>query len=102
MNEETVKLIEQLAGLVGHNSALIVEQYTYWHMVAAISWILVGVFFCIAAVKCPRPEEWDTIPTHVVRCVFFVAGLLMLAANIPDVFAPEAFAIHQLIIDIKR
>ena len=105
MEPEAMVIIEQLAKVVQQNTHQIVTYYTKWHVLNAFGWMFVGAFLCIASYKAPKPEGWDGSESKVfvpiIRGVAFVAGLFFVANNLPNVFAPEAYAIHQLIIDIR-
>ena len=101
MSEETLALIEQFGILINTNARDIIAEYTRWHMVAAIFWVFVGGMLCTFAINFPKLEDWELVPTHVVRFILFALGMIFIGANAPDLFSPEAVAIHQLILDIR-
>ena len=107
MEPEALVIIEELAKVVQQNTMQIVDYYTTWHVLNAFGWMFFGSFLCIAAYKAPTPKGWSETSGEsaffvpLVRGIAFIAGLLFIANNLPNVFAPEAYAIHQLIIDIR-
>lgn len=101
MEAEGLIIIEQLGQIVQKNTAQIVEYYTTWHLLSALGWAFIGGFLMIAALKAPTPEGFEKPFPIIVRSVAFLLGMLMVTTNMPDIFAPEAYAIHQLIIDIR-
>ena len=103
MNEETLALIEKLAASLGTTSEHIIEQYTSYHYIEAISFISFGAALIIGGIKAPTNEEWDANPFIWAAKVIAVAvGSFMVVVNVPQLFEPQAMAIHQLIIDITR
>ncbi len=102
MEPETIKLINELAKLLANNSSYATEQYALWYATSAFCWIVFGAGLVLAAIRFPKPENWEAVPTQVVRIVGFLIGAMILAANIPDLLNPTAISIHQLITDIKR
>lgn len=102
MEPETTKLIEELVKMLAMNSVYATEQYTAWYLTSAFCWVTFGATACIAAIKFPVLENWDALPSQIVRIILFIVGALILAMNIPDLLNPQAVAIHQLIYDIKH
>ena len=105
MEPEAMIIIEQLGKVVSQNTSQIVTYYTKWHIIAAFSWIVFGAFLMIGSYKAPIPQPWQDGDARgfvpMLRGVAFIIGFIFVASNVPDVFAPEAYAIHQLIIDIR-
>ena len=101
MEPEAMILIEKLAKLVNQNTHQIVSYYTKWHLLAAYAWIFFGGFLMAASYKMPTPEGFEPPFPAFARGMAFIVGFVMVVANFPDVFAPEAYAIHQLIIDVR-
>jgi hypothetical protein len=97
MNEQT---INRLAEILGSTGEAIIAQYTTWHLVAALLYILTGLALLYCAWKPAFGKTWEEGVLPAVRVVMLIAGVLFVVCNLPDIFAPKAVAIHQLLQDI--
>ena len=95
MEDTTELLIE----LIKNGSSESLIHYTAWHFKSALVWVMLGLAaaFC-GAFGFKSAEDWEFKLLWVIP-VFF--GLVILAINIPTVFEPEAYSIHQLIRDVR-
>lgn len=100
MEPEAMIIIEQLGKIISQNTSQIVTYYTKWHLLSALGWAFLGAFFMIASIKAPTPEAFEEPFPVICRTGFFVIGIIMVVSNMPNIFSPEAYAIHQLINDI--
>jgi len=95
--------IDKLASLGTAAVQLAIEEYTKYFVVESIVWILFGVV-CLglaAWVIKKRDEINEFAPVAAVVLVAILAGSLAIAANVPVLFNPRAYAIHQLIRDAR-
>lgn len=102
MEGENLKMLQEVINAIGGTGSAIVSEYTVWFIVSAIGWILMGAAMAYLSFKWKiesddEDEYWKTI----VRWVMIFIGALFILCNVPDLFAPEAAAIHQLLRDVK-
>lgn len=105
MESENLKIIQEVISALGGAGSAIVAQYTVWFIVSSICYSVLGAVIAITAFKWKPVEQegygdsyiWRVIARYVLM---FIGGLF-IAANLPDLFAPEAMAMHQLLRDIK-
>lgn len=100
MNEATIKMIQDLATELGTTSEHIISTYAQWYKLSSLCWIFIGSFFMISAWKVPNPDSCDKSVIPFVRSVAFISGLMMLGANIPNLFYPEVLSINSLLTSI--
>lgn len=102
MNDKELALLERLIGTLGANTSATIDSYVVWHVASALWWTMVGAGFVYGAwmfLK-RKPESWDPV-LHQLACVVLTfVGILFLGSNMPDLAAPRAIAIHQLLNDI--
>lgn len=78
-----------------------IAEYTTWHIVSALGWLLAGIFAILGAWQLwKRREEWEE-PAVCGAIVLLIAGMLTFPWNLPNLVSPKAYAIHQLIKDIR-
>jgi len=101
MEPEAMIIIDQLGKIISQNTSQIVTYYTKWHVLSAYAWAFFGGFIMAASFKAPTPESFEENVAIVLRSAVFIAGLIFVVGNSANIFAPEAYAIHQLILDIR-
>ena len=108
MKPEELQLIKDVLAQAGAAGSATMEAYVRWHFAAAITWFLCGIVLLVAAAVLTRTTLRIMRETHddtflgwvgVVLCALL--GLLMFATNLPDIIAPDAAAIHQLLRDVR-
>lgn len=62
--------------------------------------ILVALFFIIRVLKMEKREEEDVFIMFFF-VVIFALGLAVLLSGLPNLFAPEAVGIKELIVDVR-
>jgi hypothetical protein len=101
MNDATIKLLQSLADAVGASLPMILGHYTTWHLVSALGWIAFGSFIVFTSTKwIPDEDVWDPTVAGIVRILLLFVGGIFIFVNLPDIFSPQAAAIHQLLTDI--
>jgi hypothetical protein len=103
MNDKELALLQQMITTVGENATATVDAYVWWFVVAALAWIAVGIGFFVGARavwKSIKPEAEYAILLRIAVGVMCFVGSLFVATNLPDLAAPRAKAVHQLIKDI--
>ena len=101
MNDKQIELLERVLSTIGQSADHVIDQYTIWHIGAAIVWCIIGVVLFRAAwlfyAFGKREEEpgW-----YIATGVLTLVGTVIIGCNLPDLFAPRAIAIHQLLIDV--
>lgn len=93
--------IQQLSTILAESGNTISEAYSYWFFWNAIGWMFMGLCIIGAAIKVKKPEEMDDRAALVIKAVLIFIGSLFVFVNLPDLFAPQGIAIHQLIKDIR-
>lgn len=81
-----------------------INQYTQWHFVNAVSYELIGVALGIACYKTFKYLKKDSKDFEIVVVLWLLAlliSLVLIEDNLVNIICPRAYAIHQLIIDVK-
>lgn len=104
-DSESVQIVQQVLSVLDRSGQSAISSYTQWHFAKAISYILLGL---VIIVSCVRWNHLDDDGEHKIDGFAFYLkifaifiGMLFIVANVPDLFSPQAIAIHQLIKDIK-
>ena len=100
MNNQA-ETIQKIIDALNSSGAAAVSEYIVWHIASAIFWIAWGVFLIAASFKVKLPDSWGNDWKFILRAVVFFLGVIWIGVNYPDLFAPKAIAIHQLLKDIK-
>lgn len=103
------KQIETLTELGTEAVQAAIANYTHWFVVSSLCWLAMGAVFAVAAVwlwrnREPLAEKMD-LPESIIYLVIGILvflSLLTIPCNVPDLLAPRAIAIHQLIRDAKK
>lgn len=112
MEIETLHILNGLSETLGVSPDQIIKEYTYWIVVKSLSYIALGIAaICVAIkfnilVKQEEREEWETpdeweVTTLIVRGILLLIASFLIVPNIPDLFTPEAIAIHRLLRDVS-
>ena len=97
--ENELKLITDL--LSGSASHAIME-YTRWYFINAIAWSLLWLSGIIIVWRINFTKYIDVDwPAPAIKVGIIALLVLFLMLCLPNIFAPEAYAIHALIGDIK-
>ena len=100
IDDETLKLISDLSDKLGVATSEIINQYSVWYFTQALFLIVFGIICMLFALKAKDPL-WGDVDFKVFRVIIFAIGFFFISFNVPDIFAPDAIAIHRLISDLK-
>lgn len=102
MNEENLAVIEKLAGILGSHGEAILSEYKLWFITSSLLWVLGGVGLAVSVFRSKYRETTalTTLEVSFIRALLLLLSFLMLVNNVPDLVAPEAASIHQLIRDL--
>jgi hypothetical protein len=93
--------IKQLAEILGDSSSHVIAEYTKWYFINGIVWTLLWVSLLVATVRIKPSADYDEEIVTIVRYVMAIIFALGIATCVTNIIAPEAYAIHGLIVDIK-
>lgn len=101
------QVINRIAEILGQSGDAAVSEYVRWHVTQAVLWIVVAATGAVVALRWkipPTKSEYDTPPRGAwvalkvgVVCVMVLIG----GCHVPDLVAPRAISIHQLLHDIR-
>jgi len=81
-----------------------IAEYTKWHVISAAGWLIFGAL-CIAGawqVWKRREQFEESAPAAVcIAIILIVVGVATLPVNLPNLISPRAYAMHQLIKDVR-
>lgn len=106
-NEMSAEQVNSIMAILNSAGSQAVEHYAKWHFVNAIVWLLVGVSMIALAIAIltatyKQREKIDEPVFIIVGCFLAgLIGLLLVGNNITNIVEPTAYAIHQLIVDIR-
>lgn len=105
MNEKELELAERLIGTLGENAGATIDAYVVWFVVSSLGWVAFGAAFCFVAyrvMKMKPGKNGDISPVayQIFAAVLAIIGSIVVMSNLPDLAAPRAMAIHQLLKDI--
>ncbi len=100
------KALSELTNLTSSGVTRAIEGYARWYLVSATGWLIVGIAIIILSILFGRKkfdgfDEWNEFVRYVVLGLGILVGLLIIIHNLSTICAPEAYAIHKLILDIK-
>lgn len=96
---------EQIIQVITDTNVAIITEYAMWHAVSAAAWLKVGfaiLFISLITFIMGLCQSYDKGIFFIVALVLTLMGIIMLASNYPTVTNPKAYAIHQLITDVRR
>ena len=99
MDQQT---INQIAEILGQSGNAVVNEYVIWHVVSAIGWIVaavLGIWFTLKW-KPGKDNDWF-LPGVVIKGIGIFIFAMIVLCNVPDLAAPRAISIHQLLSDIR-
>ena len=99
MSEEELQLLKDVINQIGNNGSYIISQYANWYFVNAIVWLCFGLLMLALSLVVYKMIE-DTF-LKVCGGVFVVISIMIVISNITNIIAPESYAIHSLINDLK-
>ena len=99
MNTESLELINSLASQLGIVSSKMIGYYADWYFTQAIMLVLLGFTGIVFSYRCKDPE-WCDVDFRIARIIIGIISFFFISFNLPDIFAPEAIAIHAIIGDI--
>jgi len=103
---ETV--LKELTNLGSAGVSRAIEGYTRWYLVSAISWLVIGFVFVFLGYKIGKwkidnddCDVWNKLFRYIAMGVVIFIGVIMIIHNLSTICAPEAYAIHHFIQDVK-
>lgn len=105
MNEDTIKLLNELTDKLGVGAGELLSNYTSGYFVDAISYTVLGIIIFLFAKTIDSSKVFideDLLPVgKFVKYACFTAGLLLIFGNAPVIFYPEGAATQALILNLK-
>ncbi|MGR3218936.1 MAG: hypothetical protein ACUZ8H_03840 [Candidatus Anammoxibacter sp.] len=104
MNEQTVNLISELSESLGVATGELLKYYSEWYFANGILYVLLGVAVFMGSKRIKPIENSEDFTIGFIAALRYAGmffGLLFIAANAPDLFAPEGIAAHRIIMDIR-
>jgi len=99
--ETEAQTVLKILELLGDSGNAAVAEYASWFVWSSFTWIIIGMLLVSFAFKFIKPESVDELAYILIRAAMVMVGTIIIGANIPDLFAPEGMAIHQLIRDVR-
>jgi len=109
MTNESIENINRVTDILTNVSTDVLSSYTAWHLTSAVGFLILGlvliatgagVAFWAHKHKFADYEDYTILGLLGGGSIILV-GVLMVVANISTVISPDAYAIHQLIRDIR-
>ena len=97
MNEQ----LEKLTILGTDATQATISHYTHWFQVSAITWTGVGISCGLGAIWAWKHREKLEFGKEI-SIALLVISILTIGCNVATLFSPRAYAIHQLINDIRQ
>lgn len=100
--DNEVAITKQVIEVLQSTGSEAIASYALWHAKSAVAWICFGFFAGVVSIA-SFFYGWiqDSGEAFVLAAVLLLIGALCFAVNFPTLHAPEAYAIHQLIIDVR-
>lgn len=106
MNEKQ-EIIDKIHHIASESATIAIEQYSNWHFVSAITWltlgcilVIVGILFLLKPIN-SIISLTGGLTYGAVLAFMIILGMLIACNNIVNIFHPEAYAIHQLLMDLR-
>jgi len=96
IEQNTVDKITQLGSDAVQGT---ITEYTLWYFFNSVAWIVFGVVICAYAIRLWKINQQNGAKFAALGVLFI--GMLFISANIPTLFTPKGYAIHQFLKDIK-
>lgn len=102
MTQENLEITKQILEVMQSGSGEAIAHYTAWHAKSAVSWICAGVaFFILSGAFALLGYKQHEDGFYVASVVLALLSTVTIALNVPTASEPEAYAIHQLITDVR-
>ncbi len=101
---QTQEVIESIQGIATESAKVAIEQYSSWYLTNAIVWMSLGVVLILIglATILKKWKDWKYDPElKVLTSIAIASGVLFIVLNITNLFHYEAYAIHQLLNDLR-
>jgi hypothetical protein len=93
---------ERILNLIQAGSSDALIEYTSWHAHSAMSLLVIGVLFLIfSVISLISFLENEEDGKSLISFIVLLISVLLIAANYPTVVNPKAYAMHQLIKDVR-
>jgi hypothetical protein len=99
VNEE---VINRIAEILGQSGGAIVNEYIVWFVVKAIIWTVIPALCAVLVLRWKPANAWDLSGPAVLAIKASIVGTMILigGCHVPDLIAPRAIAINQLLNDV--
>lgn len=99
-------VLKELTDLGSSGVLRAIEGYTRWYLVSAIGWLAVGIVIVICGPKIGKLkigefDTWNDWGRHMASGFIMLIGVAIIIHHLSTICAPEAYAIHHFIKDIK-
>ncbi len=99
-------VLKELTNLGSDGVLRAIEGYARWYLVSAIGWLIMGIGVVFGGYKVGRlkiddADEWNAYIRYMAMGVVVFIGVSIIIFNLSTICAPEAYAIHHFIGDIK-
>lgn len=98
--QETAGIINAVTDALSGPSQAVISEYTRYMFLSSAAYIALGGLLMWAAAKLWWREDAEEFH-YVIAVIIAVIGLVFIAANLGDLVAPKAAAIHQFIRDLR-
>jgi hypothetical protein len=106
------EIMEKLMTLGNDLVVTAVEQYTVWYFTHAVGWFIVGAVLILLGWKRKNyifsadlcgdfNEAWNGCIRYLLGYFLMFFGIAIMIFNLCTIIAPKAYAIHNLINDLK-
>lgn len=110
---QTQEVIDSIKGIATESATVAIEQYSAWYFTNAVTWLVFGVMLVVvASIFIKRANTYwaqerilgiqggDAFPMVVLLMVMLL-GVIFIFSNVANLFGSEAYAIHQLLNDLR-
>ena len=99
-------VFKELTNLGSEGVLRAIEGYARWYLVSAIGWLIAGIGIAFAGYKIGKlkiddADEWNAFIRYIAMGLIVFISVCIIMHNLSTIFAPEAYAIHKFIMDIK-
>lgn len=103
LTENETTLLTNIASAVGESAEFVISQYTTWHFVNAVGWLVFGIFaiLSVTKIKFDKDSEIAIWAQFFIKAVLILISATIILSSVPDVASPKAAAIHQLLKDVR-
>lgn len=110
MESELAETLKQLLETGSEGTQQAIQWYARWYLTSAISWFFVGIAFFVIGVRLMRhklsadseySDEWNAFGRYIIGGIIVVIAIVIVIFHMATIVAPEGYALHHLINDIK-